>query len=154
MLFKLVEMAEKKRYILQDMRSSRDKYIEHLIKLFLWRDENWSTEWKQEIYGFYKSVPKMKENKKKYPDEKDMYEAIFGGVEDVFDERLSWLVEEIETNNPELEHRKIGDLITMKAHWFISDYSHFVSNTLHQNGIVIRADAISKLNYLLSRYGL
>ena len=83
-----------------------------------------------------------------------MYEAIFGGVEDVFDERLAWMVEKIETDNPELEHRKIGDIVTMKSHWFVSDYSHFVDNTLHQNGIVIRADAMSKLNYLLSKYGI
>ena len=144
-------MAEKISVILQDLRSERKKYIEHMIKIFMWRDTVWFTKWRKEIYGTYRDIQMIK-GKNKYPESKDIYDNIFGNIEDTFDGRVKWYVDNLEYDNEELSHRNVDESVAIQLHCFISEYTKFISDQLSTDGIVDRAEASDKMSELLDKY--
>lgn len=75
-------MAEPKVIVERDVRSYQDKRIEHLMKCFLFPGNPAFRHWCVELANFPKKVPILK-NTKKLPKESELYQWLWGGIEDI-----------------------------------------------------------------------
>ena len=147
MRFKLLkEMADSKSRISSQLCNNRKSYLEHLIKLYLWKNSEYANHWKSEIYSFYNDIPKLRTTNK-YPNSDFIYQAIFGYCEDSISDSIDDKIEFIlykENNLNKLEYDK-SDIIK-----FIKDYSIWLSSNLSSKGHISFRDAYTKMNELLN----
>ena len=57
-------MSIPKRIIENKLEEAAAPLTDHLVKLYLFSDSEYVNHWRQEVYGFLNSVPKLKSNNK------------------------------------------------------------------------------------------
>lgn len=144
-----IEFADHKKDILTELRSLRKKYLDHLIKIFYWKDTQYYAHWCREVYSFYSKISKTKETKK-YPRADEIYAAIFGGYEDVFDDHLYNTVDFLNYDHDGLPQIDLNDLHTDELHKFIRNYSIWLSDRLSKYGEVSHKDVRQEIDMLLN----
>ena len=132
-------MATDKKSVVSQISSVSEPVIEHLIKLYLFKDSEYQNHWRKEIWSFLHSVPKLK-NTKKNP-QVDLIRRALATYEDsvlelrrvVEDEYSSLFVSR--SDNTELER-------------LICAYLDWASEILSELGSITLSEVYSKLEEL------
>jgi hypothetical protein len=147
MIFESVSSLSK---IEADIASSTASIIEHLIKLYYFRDDQASYSWKRSIYSALNSLPKCKSDNK-YPD--------FGLIHSSFDFTIFDAVYEStmsEIQNWDSLARYIEDVLSHQNKndiWLLwLEYSKKLALSLAGRGSVSLNEIISILDSLLNRF--
>ena len=82
MLDHIFALSRSRTNIYDKLADNSENVIDHLIKVFLWPDAQEQNHWKQEIWNFIRSVPKLKSSNK-FPPYKKIRREIWNSYEDV-----------------------------------------------------------------------
>lgn len=148
-MIRVLEFVRSRKDIMNKLYANSDNYIEHMIKLYIWRYQPEANHWKTEIISFYRNIYRTK-GSNKYLSSQDIYKCIFGSYEDVFDEQLSNQVDWLNYSNRELP--KVLSINKKDVHMFIREYSLWLSNKLPKEGSIAPSEASDLLDNLLDKY--
>lgn len=143
------EMADRLVDIKQDLRNCSENLRDHLIMLFMFRNNVNVNHWKNEVYGACHSVSKAKHNHK-YPKSSFIYQELWGYYEDGFYDKCYSHVESLED-----KENLVAPLFepTVMYH-FLDSYFVWLSKSLSARGEVSSKEIKSKIDALLTDYTL
>lgn len=148
MKFRLVEFAKSRNEILRNLSNNSDSYIQHMILLFLTRESNTFNHWLHEVHNFYAKLPKMKSGKS-FLNEKDIYNKIFGDVEDIWNNIWITSLEYLDYKEAEYHIKDIVDNgsndMSERCHTFIKNYTRWLAHELSTKGYVLYKEVEDKI---------
>lgn len=129
----------------RDLRSDSDRVIEHLLKIFYFRDSTGDySHWSSEVYAFVHFVPKIKKSNKA-PKKGFIKKNLWDYKKDVFSIIHKKLLEDF-----------IEDIGTVlydsRAAFFCEDYMEWLSEALSLNNVVSFKEVKTILDTLVKRY--
>lgn len=129
--------------VLNKLADNSEHVIDHLIKVFLWPDVQEQAKWKEEIWNFIRSVPKLKSSNK-FPSYKQIKNAIWNSYEDVIYEHIGLWIDEISEEPVPFDYEDV--------YHAIEEYMTWLANTLSEKGVVRSSEVYSKIEGLRSKY--
>lgn len=127
---------------IQKIEDMSSELISHLIKVFMWPNVEECNGWKQEIYSFMHSIPKMKPNNR-YPKAQDIFKWIWEPYGDTIYDRIPVICRDIYETPQVMNNELIYNAI--------QEYMMWLSRELSVQGLVSRTDIYSKLGELTYR---
>lgn len=125
------------------LADSSENVIDHLIKVFLWPDAQEQNHWKQEIWNFIRSVPKLKSSNK-FPPYKKIKHEIWNSYEDVIYDHIELWIDEISESPISFDCEDV--------YHAIEDYMSWLADLLSEKGVVRSYQVYNKIEELRSKY--
>ena len=129
--------------VLNKLADNSEHVIDHLIKVFLWPDVQEQAKWKEEIWNFIRSVPKLKSSNK-FPSYKQIKNEIWNSYEDVIYEHIGLWIDEISEEHIPFDYEDV--------YHAIEEYMTWLANTLSEKGVVRSSEVYSKIEDLRLKY--
>lgn len=152
MRFRLVEFAKSRKDILRDLQDKSKEYLNHLILIFLTKKSNDFNHWTHEVRDFYPEISKLK-GSNKYPQEKDIYNNIFGNVEDIWDNIWITSIEYLDYKEKDYHIKDIIENgskdMSERCHTFIKNYTRWLAHELSTKGYVLYKEVEDKIKFEL-----
>ena len=145
------ELARKKDEVLSDIRNHRFRLIEHLLKLYYYRDNDSLRTWLKEIKAYLGEVSKIKASRGKdhYPSKEEIYWEAFGKDLDSLDDFHDTCIEDFSSDEeeplPKVEKDK-------KAEDFCNEYIEWVSRILSTKGSVSALEVRTEIEKLWRKF--
>ena len=134
-------MSEAQAEVYRKITDATPKIVEHFVKLTLYPNSRDCNHWKQEIYNFLNSVPKLRNNNK-WPKAKLIIKAlsIYNDSIDNFIERAT---EDYGSQQSSLTLNEIES--------WLKDYENWLADKLSEKGFVRSVDVYAKLDEMLNK---
>ena len=129
----LIEQAKSKNNIENQLYAIGDEIVYHLIKLFLFPNNESKLHWIKELYAFLPRISKMKSTNT-YPSSSFIYAYLFGDNEDTFIEQAESYIDEALIKD-DLEVI-IGNVNLLKLRDYIKNYCTWLSCNLSSKGFI------------------
>lgn len=129
--------------VFSKLADNSENVIDHLIKVFLWPDVREQYHWKQEIWNFIRSVPKLKSSNK-FPSYKQIKNAIWDSYEDVIYDHIELWIDEIKETPIPFDYEDV--------YHAIEEYMSWLADVLSEKGVVRSSQVYSKIEELRSKY--
>lgn len=139
-------------YLKSKYDSASDVTIEHLIKIFYFRDFSIYTRgWINSCYKYYHKVPIVKATNKP-PRKEQLYEYLWGNKEDSFEGWHKAVVDDLNIEAEDLP--KINKICSYEVYNFCQDYMMWVAYKISNNEPLELNDAFMAIEDLLEKYPL
>ncbi len=148
MQIRILSSADIRREVLRDAKSYNNVRIEHLLKLFYYRqDERDKMGWIRTVTKSPFTIDRMKGNHK-FPSAKDIYHELWLVKADIFSsiEKGAFLSFEDITDYP------VPSSTSSNSYKFCEDYHKWMSEYLSTNGVMVLSDVKSEIDSLLAKY--
>lgn len=149
------ELARKRSEVLGDIRNHRIVLVEHLLKLYYYRDFTGCLDgWIDEVKAFLGDVSKIKtmKGKDRFPTPTEIYDEAWGDDLDNISNRHDMYISDF----PRKKDKYSGFLPRVKkdpsAEEFCDDYIKWVSEILSHRGVVTKEEVESKIEKLWEKY--
>lgn len=145
------ELSRKRSEVLSDIRNHRFRLIEHLLKVFYYRDNDSLGVWLNEIRAYLGEVSKIKKStgKDHYPTKEDIYKEAIGkdldSLEGFHDTCIINFYSDEENPLPKVKKNR-------RAEDFCIDYVEWVSEVLSKKGSVTSLEVRTEIERLWSKY--
>lgn len=145
------ELARKRDEVLSDIRNHRFRLIEHLLKLYYYRDNDSLRTWLKEVKAYLGEVSKIKASKGKdyYPTKDDIYWEVWGKDLDSLSDFHSTCIEDFSSDEEEPLPKVEKD---DRAEDFCDEYIKWVSEVLSKKGSVSALEVRAEVEKLWSKY--
>ena len=143
------EMADGLADMKRDLRNCSENLRDHLIMLFLFRDNINVNHWKNEVYGACHSVSKAKKNHQ-YPKASFIYQELWGYYEDGFYDKCYSHIDSLEDN----ENFVAPAFEPTALYHFLDSYFIWLAKSLSVSGEVSSRDVKSEIDELMVRFAL
>jgi hypothetical protein len=149
--YTILSMSEHLRDIGFRLRSRRELIIEHLLKLYFFRDSPWDRDW---IGHTYKAVfwVQTKKGSGKLPPEDWLYDCLFGGIEDVWENIYSSTISGLEVDMRDWGVSLLKAPRMQETFNFVKCYMMWLSRRLHEVGKVSVGEVTDEINSLLREF--
>lgn len=148
------ELAKHKSDVEDKVTDKSEEMIEHLIKIYIWRDTTYKGHWCGEVKGLLSSVKRLKgKGKKKYPKNKDIYKWLWRENDNKIDKMIDEAIYSAEKGLEGYENlRKPRRVDKEDIKSFVNNYMIWLSNELSKNGIVTSNEVYSTIDFLLKEH--
>lgn len=143
MIDRIFAFARSRIEVFSKLADNSENVIDHLIKVFLWPTVREQDHWKQEIWNFIRSVPKLKSSNR-FPSYKQIKNEIWNSYEDVIYDHIGLWVDEIEETPISFDCRDV--------YHAIEEYMSWLADILSEKGVVRSSQVYSKIEELRSKY--
>jgi len=151
----LNEMSAPEPVVRQHLTRFDDTLFEHLMKLFYFRDPQYFNGWANSVYksAIYVKKIKILKGKDKYPSYSQIYEWMWGEVEDCFHARHSGLLKDFnDKNNPNYKYLPRVRVNEANVLLFIRAYHDWLAKELSAKGQVTYRGVCAVLKRLLMKF--
>jgi hypothetical protein len=149
----IFSMSEHLRTIEIQLVSKRNVIIEHLIKLYYFRDSQWAGVWKRSVFSAVSSVPSWKRHK--FPAWDFIYSRLWKGIEDVWDaqfgNRLDVVAGRLNGGGLDVEVM-LENPRPVDIGYLVQNYCYWLSHALEAKGQVSSVEVCEVIDDLLDRY--
>lgn len=144
----LCEMAYDRKKIMHDLEANEQYRVDHLIKLFLFReDSNNTSHWISEVYrACYKTSKWSKNNK--YLSLSDIEQVLWYGWEDCYYDRIDKIIKNVCIK----EDKDIPVYNKETLYSFLEDYHLWLAQELSNTGYVDIDECKQFIKILLDKY--
>lgn len=142
-------LAFDRKRIINLIDSKSDRFYEHLLKVFYYRNTKDTPGWITEVRAYMGRLPKLKNNS--YPEAGFIYDKLWKDWESSFEDAH---VDYIEEFNSELTDYSSIKKPSINAKNFCRDYCKWLSEVLSKKGIVSSEEVQKEITLLWSRYPL
>lgn len=136
-------MSEELSEIRRTLSSASKQIDQHIIRLLLYPDAEYTSHWKKEIATFLHDIDRRK-GSNKWPKQSFIYDAL-AVHNDILDNYRRYVIE------TESELMPI-DVALHNIEQCISEYQRWISTELAKSGYVSQADIINELTLLVDKY--
>lgn len=144
-MYRIKEYAMPLEKIGMDLRAKTDMLIEHLLKIFYYRDTTGDySHWVSEIYAFVHTIPKTKKTNRP-PKEKFIYKNLWGYKEDIFETVHKMLIRSFNVRYGFIS-------LDPRAKVFCEEYIGWLSESLSNVNEISLEEISNYLRYLIRRY--
>ena len=145
------ELARKKSEVLSDIRNHRFRLVEHLLKVYYYRDNDSLKVWLKEIKAYLGEVSKIKsfKGKDRYPSKEEIYWEALGKDLDSIGDFHDTCIEDFSSDEEEPLPKVEKD---EKAEEFCDDYIKWVSKVLSIKGSISAMEVRAEIEKLWSKY--
>jgi hypothetical protein len=137
--------------------SKREVVIDHLLKLYYYRNSDWDRVWKRSIFSAVHSVSSYK-GSHKLPPRDWIYNCLWGGIEDLWFPRFSKFLQGVAdgfgySEGPCIDvSLMINNPRPHETYGLIHAYIFWLSGKLSNDGIVSPAEVYGEIDRILSEF--
>lgn len=131
-------MSFDRRTLLNRLIKNLDPLMDHLIKLYLFPNTDYTNHWRKEVWNFLNRTPKMPNNK--FPSYKFIYQAISGEL-DITEQLMYLVLDEYSKHTPTR-----FDAVELESK--LDEYFQWLAEKLSTKGVVQSSEVYEELEKL------